>query len=85
MSKDKSQPLVIAAIIASLKNLCRLELSDCAYIDLAIDSIGLEELIEQAEAGDKETEKRVRNLAAFCLNDDDFAPLRDYAERVFEN
>jgi hypothetical protein len=74
----------MAAIIASLKNLCRVELSDSVLIDHAINSIGLEELIEQAEAGDKDAEKRVRSLAAFCLTSDEFAPLRGYAERVFE-
>jgi hypothetical protein len=41
-------------------------------------------LIEQAEAGDKNAEMRVNHLAAYCLNDDKFAPLRRYAERVFE-
>jgi hypothetical protein len=72
------------AIIASLKNLCRIKLSDSEYVDLAINSIGIENLIEQAEAGDKDAEKRVRHLAACCLNSDDFVPLREYAERVFE-
>lgn len=84
MSNDNSRPKVMAAMIASLKNLCRIELPDSAYVDLAIGSVGIENLIEQAEAGDKDAERRVKHLAAFCLSNDDFAPLRAYAERVSE-
>ncbi len=84
MSKDNSRPKVMEAIKASLKSFCRTGLPDSDCIDLAIDSIGLEELIEQAEAGDKNAEMRVNHLAAYCLNDDKFAPLRGYAGRVFE-
>jgi len=84
MSRDNSRPKVMEAIKASLKSFCRIGLQDSDCIDCAINSIGIEELIVQAEAGDKDAEKRLRTLAAFCLSDDDFEPLRAYAERVFE-
>lgn len=49
-SEDNSQPEVMKAIIASLGSFCRMELPDSAYIDLAINSVDVEDSIDQAEA-----------------------------------
>lgn len=84
-SKENSQKKVMAAIIASLENLCRIKLPDSAYIDFAINSISIQDLIKQADAGDKDAEERMRHLAFCYLSSDTFGPipaaLRAYAAR----
>ena len=70
MSNDNSRSKVMEAIRASLKSFCRMELPDSSYIDLALDSIGIEDSIRQADAGDQFAKMKMRHMAACYLNND---------------
>lgn len=91
MSKDDSRAKVTEAITASLKNFCRTGLPDSVCIDLAIDSIGIEDSIRQADAGDQFAKMKMRLMAACYLSNDGsyhFGPmpneLRLFAGRELE-
>ena len=91
MSNDNSRSKVMEAIRASLKSFCRMELPDSSYIDLALDSIGIEDSIRQADAGDQFDKMKMRHMAACYLNNDGsyhFGPmpteLRLFAGRELE-
>jgi hypothetical protein len=63
------------AISASLIGFCRIGLPDSDCIDLALASVGLEESIMAADAGDQNAKTRMRHLAACYLSSDKFGPI----------
>lgn len=78
MNRDNSRAKDIEAILASLRSFCRIELPDSDYIDLAINSVGLEDSIQAADTGNQTAKMRMRHLAACYLNDDfKFGPIPD--------
>jgi hypothetical protein len=88
MNKDNSRAKVMEAIVASLTNICRIELPDCDYIDFALSSVGIEEAVLEADAGDQIAKTRMRHLAACYLRSNAFGPipaaLRQFAARELE-
>jgi hypothetical protein len=83
MIDNDSRTKVMEAITASLKSFCRLELPFDVYIDLALNSVDIDDAIEEARAGNKDARERMRHLASCYLSSDDFGPmpaaLRQYA------
>ena len=69
---DNSKARVTEAIAQSLMGFCRTGLSDSSCIELAINSIGIEETIMEANAGNRVAQQRMRHLAACYLNRREF-------------
>jgi len=87
-NKEILQEAVKDAINASLRSFCRTGLPDGDCIDLAIDSLDIEEKIIQADAGDQFAKMTMRHMAACYLSSDSFGPipaaLRQFAARELE-
>ena len=66
----------LKSIIASMKSLCRIELPDSACIDWAIGSVGIEDAIANADAGDQIAKVQMWHLASCHLdNEFNFGPI----------
>jgi len=88
MKNDDSRSTDRKTISASLKNLCRIELPHCDYIDIALNSVDIEESIMEADTGVQFAKMRMRHMAACYLSSDKFGPippsLRKFAARELE-